>query len=97
MLLDAGIRPKLSNKGEASADFSIEQIAPGFINMLGLESPGLTSCLAIAEKVEGMVKRDVYGLGRGSGKVVSEYGSLGLFLLLSFCVACLRLVIDDWA
>ncbi|KAK4054521.1 hypothetical protein OIV83_001015 [Microbotryomycetes sp. JL201] len=67
-----GIRPKLSGKGEPSADFSINLVAPAFISLNGIESPGLTSSLAIAEYVENMVKQDVWGLGRSRGKTVSE-------------------------
>ena len=51
----AGIRPKLVGPGEAAADFVIEDEAahgvPGLVNLLGIESPGLTSALAIAEHV----------------------------------------------
>lgn len=72
---DVGIRPKISAKGASAVDFSITHPLPGFINLTGIESPGLTSSLAIAEMVEGMVRRHV-GLGRGRGKVVSEAGSL---------------------
>ena len=51
----AGIRPKLTGPGEAAADFLIEMPAqhglPGLINLFGIESPGLTSSLSIAEAV----------------------------------------------
>ncbi len=51
----AGIRPKISGPGAAAADFKIEGPAthgvPGLVNLFGIESPGLTSCLAIASKV----------------------------------------------
>ena len=51
----AGIRPKLSGPGEAAADFRIEGPAvhgvTGIVNLFGIESPGLTSSLAIAERV----------------------------------------------
>ena len=50
----AGIRPKLvSKESKIAADFVIrkEEGFPGFINLLGIESPGLTSSLAIAEYV----------------------------------------------
>ncbi|KAL3461457.1 Sac2 family-domain-containing protein [Aspergillus heterothallicus] len=60
-----GIRPKLSKGGSVNTgkgnfqDFVIqeEEGFPGFVNLLGIESPGLTSCLAIAEVVEGKLYR----------------------------------------
>lgn len=59
-----GIRPKLgrasaTSGGKGFMDFWIEKEEgfEGFVNLLGIESPGLTSCLAIAEKVEGLVYR----------------------------------------
>ena len=52
----SGIRPKLYLRGEPFRDFVIreetERGLPGLINLIGMESPGLTSCLGIAEKVE---------------------------------------------
>lgn len=51
----AGIRPKISGPEQPAADFLIQGPAthgvPGLINLFGIESPGLTSCLAIAEHV----------------------------------------------
>lgn len=51
----AGVRPKLSGQGMSPADFMIAGPADhgilGFVNLLGIESPGLTSCLAIADEV----------------------------------------------
>ena len=51
----AGIRAKIVGPGEQAADFVIEDAhthgTPGLINLLGIESPGLTSSLAIAEEV----------------------------------------------
>jgi L-2-hydroxyglutarate oxidase LhgO len=51
----AGIRPKLHTKGEPMPDFRIDGPAEhgvaGLVNLLGIESPGLTSSLAIAEDV----------------------------------------------
>jgi L-2-hydroxyglutarate oxidase LhgO len=47
-----GIRPKLRSPLEkVEKDFVISQDKPGFINLVGIESPGLTASLAIAEKV----------------------------------------------
>lgn len=52
---DRGIRAKLHGEGEPAADFVIRDAtelgAPGAIVLLGLESPGLTACLAIGEAV----------------------------------------------
>ncbi|KAK3165747.1 hypothetical protein QOZ80_1AG0037180 [Eleusine coracana subsp. coracana] len=51
----SGIRPKLSGPGQPPSDFVIqaEDIhgVPGLINLFGIESPGLTSSLAIAEHI----------------------------------------------
>ncbi|MNN02005.1 L-2-hydroxyglutarate oxidase LhgO [compost metagenome] len=51
----AGIRPKISGPTEVAADFRIDGPAthgvPGLVNLFGIESPGLTSSLAIAERV----------------------------------------------
>jgi len=50
-----GIRPKLTRPGESSADFVIQTQAQHgikcLINLFGIESPGLTASLAIAELV----------------------------------------------
>jgi L-2-hydroxyglutarate oxidase LhgO len=55
----AGIRPKIQKKGEPARDFYIREESargfPGFINLIGIESPGLTSCLAIGEMVSKML------------------------------------------
>ena len=52
-------RPKLGPQGSKFQDFIIrmEEGFPGFVNLLGVESPGLTSSLAIAEMVDDLVKR----------------------------------------
>ncbi|RZL88205.1 MAG: NAD(P)/FAD-dependent oxidoreductase [Variovorax sp.] len=51
----AGMRPKISGPGEAARDFMIEGPAthgvPGLVNLFGIESPGLTSSLAIGRHV----------------------------------------------
>jgi len=56
----SGVRPKLSGPGAANADFRIDGPAthdlPGLVNLFGIESPGLTASLAIAEQVEEMLK-----------------------------------------
>jgi len=54
-----GIRPKLQGPGEAYRDFIIKDERdigyPGLINLIGIESPGLTSCVAIARYVKSLV------------------------------------------
>ena len=51
----AGVRPKLSPPNAASSDFLIQgqetHGIAGLINLVGIESPGLTASLAIAEEV----------------------------------------------
>ncbi|MCF7908213.1 MAG: NAD(P)/FAD-dependent oxidoreductase [Candidatus Omnitrophica bacterium] len=51
-----GVRAKLQKEDEAFRDFVISEESqkglPGFINLIGIESPGLTACLAIAERVK---------------------------------------------
>ncbi|MBB4063939.1 NAD(P)/FAD-dependent oxidoreductase [Gellertiella hungarica] len=53
--LFAGVRPKLSAPGEPDADFLIAgpqlHRTDGIVHLLGIESPGLTSSLAIADEV----------------------------------------------
>ncbi|MDP2940081.1 MAG: NAD(P)/FAD-dependent oxidoreductase [Candidatus Omnitrophota bacterium] len=57
----AGIRPKLQGEGEPERDFVIKEETklgfPGFINLIGIESPGLTSAIAIARYVESLVRQ----------------------------------------
>jgi L-2-hydroxyglutarate oxidase LhgO len=51
----AGMRPKINGPHEAVADFMVQGPAqhgvPGLINLLGIESPGLTSALALVDEV----------------------------------------------
>ena len=51
----AGIRPKISGPNDAAADFCIQGPAvhgvKGLVNLFGIESPGLTSSLAIGDAV----------------------------------------------
>jgi L-2-hydroxyglutarate oxidase LhgO len=52
-----GIRPKLTGPGEPAADFMIAAEPahgmPRLVNLFGIESPGLTSSLSLAEEVVG--------------------------------------------
>ena len=58
----AGLRPKISGPGQPAADFRIDGPAwhgvPGLVNLFGIESPGLTSSLAIAEVVLASLRGD---------------------------------------
>ena len=55
----AGMRPKINGPHEPAADFRIDGPAvhgvPGLVNLFGIESPGLTSCLAIGKHVAGLL------------------------------------------
>ena len=55
----AGIRPKITPQGAPAADFLVqtkrEHGVPGLINLFGIESPGLTSAIALADVVGEMV------------------------------------------
>ena len=55
----AGVRPKIAGPGQPAADFRIDgpqaHGVPGVVNLFGIESPGLTSSLAIAERVAAIV------------------------------------------
>ena len=55
-----GIRPKLSGPGEPAADFVVEgprqHNMPRLVNLFGIESPGLTSALSLAEEVIGYLR-----------------------------------------
>jgi len=50
-----GIRPKIVPEGAKAADFVVQgpetHGVPGLVNLFGIESPGLTACLAIADEV----------------------------------------------
>jgi L-2-hydroxyglutarate oxidase LhgO len=51
----SGIRPKIHTPDQPAPDWRIDGAAehgvPGLVNLFGIESPGLTSCLAIADEV----------------------------------------------
>ncbi|MFA6320537.1 MAG: NAD(P)/FAD-dependent oxidoreductase [Candidatus Omnitrophota bacterium] len=55
----AGVRPKLQGPGEGFRDFIIRNETangiPGLINLIGIESPGLTASMAIAKMVKELV------------------------------------------
>jgi L-2-hydroxyglutarate oxidase LhgO len=55
----AGIRPKLSGPGEDARDFVVQgprdHGVPGLVNLYGIESPGLTSSLALGDYVADLV------------------------------------------
>ncbi len=52
----SGIRAKLQGPGDGFRDFVVAEESarglPGFVNMIGIDSPGLTSSLALAEEVD---------------------------------------------
>jgi D-amino-acid oxidase len=56
-----GIRPKISGPSEPAADFRIDgpdaHGVPGLVNLMGIESPGLTAALAIGERVRDLLAR----------------------------------------
>jgi L-2-hydroxyglutarate oxidase LhgO len=56
----AGMRPKISGPGEPAGDFRIDGPAahgvPGLVNLFGIESPGLTASLAIADRAAAIVE-----------------------------------------
>ncbi len=58
-----GIRPRITGKGEAAADFVIQgprdHGVAGLINLYGIESPGLTSSPAIAAYVRTLLEDNV--------------------------------------
>ena len=58
----AGIRPKIHGPHEPAADFLIQgprdHGVSGLVNLFGIESPGLTSALAIGAHVAGLLHLD---------------------------------------
>ncbi|MDT8271822.1 MAG: NAD(P)/FAD-dependent oxidoreductase [Desulfomonilia bacterium] len=58
----AGIRPKIHAPGEEVRDFVIcheqKRGLQGLINLIGIESPGLTSCLAIGRRVRQLMNQE---------------------------------------
>lgn len=58
----AGVRPKLQAPGTPIRDFVVchekERGLHGLINLIGIESPGLTSCLSLAKMVGDIIEKD---------------------------------------
>ena len=56
----AGVRPKLAGPGESFRDFVIAEESeaglPGLVNLIGIESPGLTAAGAISERVVDLLR-----------------------------------------
>jgi L-2-hydroxyglutarate oxidase LhgO len=57
-----GVRPKISGPADSAGDFVIQGVqvhgVPGLVNLFGIESPGLTSSLAIAQEVAAQLGHD---------------------------------------
>jgi L-2-hydroxyglutarate oxidase LhgO len=55
----AGIRPKLSGPGEPARDFLISgplaHGVAGVVNLFGIDSPGLTACLALGDRIAALI------------------------------------------
>lgn len=58
----AGIRPRIWGPGEAKREFEfsrpLDHGVPGLYHLFGFESPGLTSCLAIAKRLGNLLKEE---------------------------------------
>jgi L-2-hydroxyglutarate oxidase LhgO len=59
----AGIRPKIQMPGDPLRDYYINEESkrgyPGFINLIGMESPALTSSIAIAKYVKELINKTI--------------------------------------
>ena len=58
----SGIRPKLFLNGSSKSEFYINEESdngfPGFVNLVGIDSPGLTSSLSIANSVNNIILKN---------------------------------------
>ena len=58
LLLTMWLGMQTHGAGTQQGDFVIDNSVSGMVNLYGIESPGLTSSLAIAEYVANMLKED---------------------------------------
>lgn len=52
----AGVRPKLYGEGEPPRDFVLEERPRGIVQLIGIESPGLTASEALARRVAAQIR-----------------------------------------
>ncbi len=52
----SGIRPKIYCEDQSFQDFKIDYVNNNLINLIGIESPGLTSSLSIAKEIKEKIK-----------------------------------------
>jgi L-2-hydroxyglutarate oxidase LhgO len=73
----AGIRPKINAPHEPAADFMLQgpeaHGVPGLVNLFGIESPGLTSCLALGDAVVEIVGTVLQSSGPDSLAARSDF------------------------
>ncbi len=62
-----GIRPKLSRRGAPAQDFRLEVTSRRVLHLLGIESPGLTASLALAQEIAEFVRERCEGVGGPAG------------------------------
>jgi hypothetical protein len=72
----SGIRPKLQGPGEPARDFVVREETqagfPGLVNLIGIESPGLTSSIALARHVADGCRRDDAAMTLSNSLIVSR-------------------------
>ncbi|MEO8935601.1 MAG: NAD(P)/FAD-dependent oxidoreductase [Burkholderiaceae bacterium] len=78
----SGVRPKLSGPGEPAADFMIsspgDHGVPGLINLFGIDSPGLTSSLAIGEHIVALTRDERHRPSVSSDPTMRVTGAAGI-------------------